>query len=47
MNAMMAITDPGDEVILLRPYYFNHEMAVNMVNCKAVIVDTDSDYQPC
>lgn len=47
MNAMMAITDPDDEVILLRPYYFNHEMAVNMVNCKPVIVETDSDYQPC
>jgi aspartate/methionine/tyrosine aminotransferase len=47
MNAMMAITDPGDEIILLRPYYFNHEMAVNMVSCKAVTVDTDSTYQPC
>jgi len=47
MNAMMAITDPDDEVILLRPYYFNHEMAVNMVNCKPVIVETDSEYQPC
>lgn len=47
MNAMMAITDPGDEVILLRPYYFNHEMAITILNCKAVIVDTDTDYQPC
>jgi aspartate/methionine/tyrosine aminotransferase len=46
MNAMMAITDPGDEIILLRPFYFNHEMAINMVNCKAVIVDTDEQYQP-
>ncbi len=47
MNAIMAITDPEDEIILLRPYYFNHEMAINMVNCKAVIVDTDVNYQPC
>ncbi len=46
MNAMMAITDPDDEVILLRPYYFNHEMAINMVNCRPVIIETDSDYQP-
>ncbi len=46
INAMMAITDPDDEIILLRPYYFNHEMAINMVNCKPVIVETDSDYQP-
>jgi len=47
MNAMMAIADPGDEIILLRPYYFNHEMAINMVSCKPVIVETDSNYQPC
>jgi aspartate/methionine/tyrosine aminotransferase len=46
MNAIMAITDPDDEIILLRPYYFNHEMAINMVNCKAVIVETNADYQP-
>jgi len=46
INSMLAITDPGDEIILLRPYYFNHEMAINMVSCKAVIVDTDKDYQP-
>jgi|TARA_Y100000741_G_scaffold362921_1_gene349986 aspartate/methionine/tyrosine aminotransferase len=47
MNAILAISDPGDEIILLRPYYFNHEMAINMINCKAVTVDTDSNYQPC
>jgi aspartate/methionine/tyrosine aminotransferase len=47
MNAMMAITDPDDEIILLCPYYFNHEMAIKMVNCKPVIVETDSEYQPC
>src|SRR5919109_151223 len=28
VNAVLAITDPGDEVILPVPYYFNHEMAV-------------------
>ena len=46
MNAILAIADPGDEIILLRPYYFNHEMAINMINCKPVIVNTDLDYQP-
>ena len=45
MNALMAITDPGDEVILPLPYYFNHEMAVGMVNCRAVCVPTDAHYQ--
>ena len=47
MNAILAIADPGDEIILMRPYYFNHEMAINMINCKPVIVDSDSNYQPC
>lgn len=45
MNAILAIADPGDEIILPSPYYFNHEMAVTMADCKAVPVPTDSDYQ--
>ena len=45
MNAVLAITDPGDEVILQLPYYFNHEMAVAMAGCKAVLVNTDENYQ--
>ena len=28
MNAVLAIADPGDEIILPVPFYFNHEMAV-------------------
>ena len=30
LAALLAIADPGDEVILPVPYYFNHEMAVTM-----------------
>jgi aspartate/methionine/tyrosine aminotransferase len=45
VNALLAVADPGDEVILLAPYYFNHEMAVTMANCRAVIVPTDENYQ--
>ncbi len=45
MNAMLAITDPGDEIILQSPYYFNHEMAVTMVNCRPTLVATDENYQ--
>lgn len=45
MNAVLAITDPGDEIILQLPYYFNHEMAVTLADCKAVIVPTDRNYQ--
>jgi aspartate/methionine/tyrosine aminotransferase len=45
VNAILAVTDPGDEVILLVPYYFNHEMAVGIASCKAVPVPTDENYQ--
>lgn len=46
LNALFAITDPGDEVILLAPFYFNHEMAIRMLDCHCVSVPTDSNYQP-
>jgi aspartate/methionine/tyrosine aminotransferase len=45
VNAVLAITDPGDEIILQLPYYFNHEMAVAIADCRAVCVPTDDDYQ--
>lgn len=45
MNALLAIADPGDEVILQTPYYFNHEMAITMANCRPVLVPTDASYQ--
>ncbi len=44
-NALLAIADPLDEIILLAPYYFNHEMAVCMLNCRPVVVPTDANYQ--
>lgn len=44
-NAILAICDPGDEVILPTPYYFNHEMAITMASCRPVPVPTDAAYQ--
>lgn len=44
-NALLAITDAGDEIILNVPYYFNHEMAIAMANCRSVLVTTDENYQ--
>jgi aspartate/methionine/tyrosine aminotransferase len=44
-NALLAITSAGDEVIIQSPYYFNHEMAAVMANCRPVIVKTDANYQ--
>lgn len=46
MNAVLTITQPGDEIILLTPYYFNHEMAIGIASCQAVLVPTDEQYQP-
>lgn len=45
MNAVLAICDPGAEVILPTPYYFNHEMAITMASCRPVLVPTDENYQ--
>jgi aspartate/methionine/tyrosine aminotransferase len=46
MHAVLATTEPGDEVILPVPFYFNHEMAVEMAGCRVVQVPTDGRYQP-
>jgi aspartate/methionine/tyrosine aminotransferase len=45
MNAILAIADPGDEIVLQTPYYFNHEMAITIADCKPVLVPTDENYQ--
>src|SRR5712692_6689075 len=45
MHAVFAISEPGDEIILNVPFYFNHEMAVQMAGCTAVRVATDASYQ--
>ncbi len=45
-EAMLAITDPGDEAILLAPYYFNHEMAVGIADCRPVIVQLGPSFVP-
>ncbi len=45
MNAVLAIADPGDEIILQTPFYFNHEMAIVMASCTPVTVATDKHYQ--
>jgi aspartate/methionine/tyrosine aminotransferase len=45
MNAVLAITSPGDEIIIQTPYYFNHEMAIAIASCRPVLVATDENYQ--
>ncbi|MEP0754219.1 pyridoxal phosphate-dependent aminotransferase [Trichocoleus sp. Lan] len=45
VNVMLAIANPGDEIILQTPYYFNQEMAITMAGCRPVLVATDENYQ--
>jgi aspartate/methionine/tyrosine aminotransferase len=45
MHVALAITSPGDEIILPVPFYFNHEMAIEMAGCRTVRVPTDDRYQ--
>ena len=45
VNALLAIADPEDEIVLQEPYYFNHEMAITMASCRAIVVPTDSNSQ--
>lgn len=47
LNAILAIVDMGDEVIITLPYYFNHEMAIAIAGGRAVPVATDEHYQLC
>ncbi|MGP1383172.1 MAG: aminotransferase class I/II-fold pyridoxal phosphate-dependent enzyme [Thainema sp.] len=44
MNVVLAITSPGNEIILQTPYYFNHEMAIAVSGCEAICVLTDDQY---
>lgn len=43
-TTILAITDPGDEVILPLPYYFNHEMSLIMERCKPILIPCNKDF---
>jgi len=45
MNAILTISEPGDEIIVQKPYYFNHEMAIAIADCHPVCVSTDDNYE--
>ena len=45
-SLMSAIADPNDEIILLTPYYFNHEMAVRLANANPVLIPTLENHHP-
>ena len=45
LHALLAICDEDDEVVLIKPYFFNHEMAVRIIGCRPVFVPADEDCQ--
>jgi aspartate/methionine/tyrosine aminotransferase len=45
LNAVLAVSDPGDEFILPTPFYFNQEMAIRLCGCVPVTVPTQKDWQ--
>ena len=45
LTALLAVCDEGDEVVLVKPYFFNHEMAVRIIGCRPVVVAADERYQ--
>ncbi|MGA1822767.1 MAG: pyridoxal phosphate-dependent aminotransferase, partial [Thermoplasmatota archaeon] len=45
-SVIATICDPGDEVVLLDPYYFNHRMALDILGIDAVHVRTDESFHP-
>lgn len=47
MNVVLhAICDPGDEVIVLAPYFPEYKFYAEQANSRAVIVQTDDEFQP-
>ncbi|MFC5445174.1 aminotransferase [Rhizobium halophytocola] len=39
----LALLKPGDDVIVIRPYYFNHEMTLRMLGVGVTLVDADPE----
>lgn len=48
LQTMLGITDPEDEVMLLSPHFFNHEMCIQLVGCKPIFckLDESNNFQP-
>ncbi|MFO7747600.1 MAG: aminotransferase class I/II-fold pyridoxal phosphate-dependent enzyme, partial [Orrella sp.] len=45
LNAVLAVSEPGDEFIIPLPFYFNQEMAIRLCGCVPVTVPTKPDWQ--
>ena len=45
LQLMAVIADPGDQVILPTPYFFNQRMALESLSIEPVLAPTDADFQ--
>ncbi|MBT3345242.1 MAG: pyridoxal phosphate-dependent aminotransferase [Gemmatimonadetes bacterium] len=43
-HIVLCLCDPGDEVVVMSPFYFNHEMAIVMANARPVMARTDDAF---
>lgn len=44
--SLMAIINPGDEIIIFEPYFVAYKEIINLLGAKAVIAKTDDNFQP-
>ena len=44
VNSLLTITDPGDKIGLISPYYFNHKMAAIFTNVDVEEINLNNDY---
>ena len=42
-NALLAITNPGDEILLPKPYWVSYPESIKLVNAKPILIDTKKD----
>jgi aminotransferase len=43
VNGLLAATNPGDEIIVFAPYYFDHVFAIRLAGCVPIAVDLALD----
>lgn len=46
LNVVMTLLDPGDEVVLFQPYYFNHLMTLQLAGAKVRLAGCGPDLSP-
>ena len=46
VSTLLALCDPGDEVVLFRPYYFSHLVAIQLLGLVPRVLDCDEEGLP-